>query len=102
MELTELEKLFIMKAWENKVVRDSSLVNRAFYNAYVNANRKKNTRAIPLWSEKPKKLTEKEKAKYVDTLKEIKKVQEEEGIDWVKMLYSNLGIDYDKTFRGGE
>ena len=54
-ELTRKEMLFILKAWENKIVMQSQLQANAFYNAYCNANRKKNTSPIPLWEKKNKK-----------------------------------------------
>lgn len=50
--LTRKEIMFIYKAWEEKIVADSKITNLAFFNAYINANRKPGTKATPLWNTK--------------------------------------------------
>lgn len=47
-ELTEVEKNFIMKEWENKVIFESTMLRNAVLNAEQNLNRKRNSRFIDL------------------------------------------------------
>lgn len=82
-KLTKREVLFIMKAWENKLVLESQLVANAFYNAYSNANRKKGTKAIPLWRKTKNKKANIKKLKA--QFNEVEKMSTDN--DWVKLLY---------------
>lgn len=84
-ELTMTERLFVMKAWENKKILDTSLTAKAFFNAYANANRKKNSKPMPLWKKKKEN-----KYNIIELKKQFDDVLEHENNsskDWVKMLY---------------
>lgn len=84
-QLTRKEVLFIYKAWENKMVLESTLINNAFFNAYINANRKQGTKAIPLWKEPNKNIKSKEDMEKVyRKLVEIDKEDKEKS--WYKKI----------------
>lgn len=53
-ELTEVEKNFIMKEWENKVIFESTMLRNAVLNAEQNLNRKRNSRFIDLHKKRQK------------------------------------------------
>lgn len=87
-ELTESEIAFTIKAWENKQVLDSQLMANAFYNAYSNANRKKNARAVPLWKKKSKKTDiDKLKKQYLEVLE----YEQNNSNDWIRKIYTERG-----------
>ncbi|MDE6730932.1 MAG: hypothetical protein K2J71_09195, partial [Oscillospiraceae bacterium] len=52
--MTRKEKLFIIKAYENKLVADSNILSAAVANAVSNVFRKKNQRSKKLWKIQPK------------------------------------------------
>lgn len=87
--LTEREKFFIYKAWETKMVSDTTHLRNAFMNAYINANRKKNKKIIPLWKKKKQKA-DKELVK--DNLRIIRETEEKEGKSWVDLIYKINGF----------
>lgn len=87
--LTEREKMFIMKAWEEKQVLQTALINKAVSNAVCNALRKKNSRAMPLWKKKPKKAN-KEQSKAL--ISDIEKIEKTQGKFWVDKIYKANGI----------
>lgn len=82
-ELTPTEIAFIYKAWEDKTVRESNLLNQSVYNALVNSNRKKNKSYQPLW--KKKGNIDIDLAK--DNEKLIRDIEKRDGKDWVKKIY---------------
>ena len=83
--LTPREKAFIAKAYENKVVFETNLINNAVNNAVANALRKKGSSPKPLWKKKPK---------HGDT-DELKvawtKGSKEKDKSWVEKIYSANG-----------
>lgn len=84
-ELTQTEIAFVMKAWENKRVLDTQLMANAFFNAYINANRKKGKKPIPLWTKKKKK---KENVKLLrKKFDELLEYEKNNSNDWVKKIY---------------
>ncbi len=87
--LTPLEKAFILKAWEAKLVSDTTYQRNAVLNAVSNAFRKKGKRFIPLWKKKQKKIN-KEIAK--DNLKLVESMEKENGKSWVDFVYKANGI----------
>lgn len=87
--LTECEKAFIMKAWEEKQVLQTSLVNKAVANAVCNALRKKNSRAVPLWKKKTKKAN---KAQSKALIADIEKIEKTQGKSWVDKIYNANGM----------
>lgn len=87
-ELTELEKLFIKKAYEDKVVNDTTFARNAHLNAIANSKRKKSAKFIDLFKKKRKKV-DKEYNKNAEAT--IFKVEAKEGKSWVDKLYAGIG-----------
>lgn len=88
-QLTATEKLFIYKAYENKLTGDTTLVRNAVLNATVNANRKKNKKFIELFKKRCKKVDKEIVQNNVET---VKKVEEKEGKTWINKLYMSNGM----------
>ena len=88
-QLTPTEKLFIYKAYENKVVGDTTLIRNAVLNATVNANRKKNKKFIELFKKRNKKV---DKDFIQNNISVIKEVEEKEGRDWINKLYTSYTL----------
>lgn len=84
--LTQAEKAFIMKAYENKIVMETSLINNAVSNAIANVNRKKGKRWKPLWKKRPKRAETEE-------LKGImaRVIREDSDKSWVEKIYASNG-----------
>lgn len=87
--LTPTEKVFILKAWEDKTVSDSTLIRDAVLNAVSNALRKKHSPFKKLWKKLQKKA-DAEKAK--DDLKIAMEIEEKEGKGWVDKIYKAAGL----------
>lgn len=89
--LTRAEKLFLIKAYENKVVADSSVFASAVANAVGNVFRKKGKRAQKLWKRKPKRgdLRQRE-----TDLAIAKQSQESDGNAWIEKIYHANGRKY--------
>ncbi|MBF2579793.1 phenylalanine racemase [Listeria welshimeri] len=88
-QLTELEKLFIMKEWENKIVFESTIVRNAVLNAEQNMNRKKNSRFIELHKKRQKKM---DRNYTTNALQVILANEELEGKLWVDQIYNANGL----------
>lgn len=86
-ELTPKEKAFIRKAWEDKILLDTQLINKAVINAIVNTNRKKGKRYIDLWEES-KEISEEQKEDYRKMIKEIESNKDK---SWVDKIYKANG-----------
>lgn len=52
LELTPRERMFVYRAWEDKLVRDSQLNHDATLLAEANAHRKRGKSIKPLWTRK--------------------------------------------------
>lgn len=52
MELTPRERMFVYRAWEDKLVRDSQLNHDATLLAEANAHRKRGRSIKPLWTKR--------------------------------------------------
>lgn len=74
-----------MKAWEDKKVLDAQLMANAFFNAYVNANRKKGKKPIPLWKKTKNKNVNISKVK--QQFAEIEEIEKNSSKDWVRQIY---------------
>ncbi len=85
--LTPKEKAFIMKAWENKLVSDTTLIRNASLNAQGNINRKKGKKFIDLWIKNQKKL-DKEVAH--DNLRIIEASNTDDS--WIDKIYEINGM----------
>lgn len=84
-ELTPTEKVFILKAYENKVVTDTTLLRNAVKNAVDNAFRKKGSRFRDLWK---KANGKKDKAFERSALEVIRKNEALEGKSWIAKIYA--------------
>lgn len=84
--LTQTEKAFIMKAYENKIVTETTLINNAVANAVANVNRKKGKRWNPLWKKRPKKSDTEELKTIMAKVK-----REDSDKSWVEKIYANNG-----------
>lgn len=88
--LTMREKAFIYKAWEDKQVCETSLINKAVSNAVSNVLRKKNSKAIPLWKRKPRKGNTENGKRLIS---EIKKIEKSQGTSWIDKIYKANGME---------
>ncbi len=92
--LTELEKHFILKEWENKIIFESTMIRNAVLNAELNVNRKKNSRFIELH----KKRQQKADANYnQDARQAIEENEAREGKRWIERIYQANGLRRPKT-----
>jgi hypothetical protein len=87
--LTPKEKAFIYKAWENKLVADTSHIANAVNNAVSNALRKKGKRAVPLWKKKQRRHNVE---RIRDTYKEVRMAEDKKGTAWVERIYKANGM----------
>ncbi|EPF1794469.1 phenylalanine racemase [Listeria monocytogenes] len=88
-ELTEVEKNFIMKEWENKVIFESTMLRNAVLNAEQNLNRKRNSRFIDLHKKRQKKAD----VNYtVNALQAIFENEAKEGKAWIDRIYGANGL----------
>lgn len=90
--LTPREKAFIYKAWENKLVSDTSFLYNSVFTATYNVNRPKRKRALKLWRKAKVRPANKEVIK--ETLELVKEVEKAEGNDWVRMIYEKNGLKF--------
>lgn len=80
-DITPTERAFIIKAFEDKVVLETTLLRDAFLNAYTNANRKKNKPFVHLFKKRAKKI---DKEEYLSKFLEVSQMRHDNS--WVKML----------------
>ncbi|MBC1823631.1 phenylalanine racemase [Listeria seeligeri] len=93
-ELTEVEKNFIMKEWENKVIFESTMLRNAVLNAEQNLNRKRNSRFIDLHKKRQKKAD----VNYtVNALQTISENEAQEGKGWIDRIYQANGLSRPKN-----
>ena len=89
-ELTPAERAFIYKAWEDKIVRDTTYMRDAVMNAEYNVNRKKGRRFRKLWTPVGR-ISQTEKRSYNDTRKRILEIEKEKPTNWVRKIYEVNG-----------
>lgn len=87
--MTELEKAFIRKEYESKVIFENTQRRDAVFNAYVNANRKKNSKFQPLYKKKQEKADVEFNKNAAKTIEEIEK---RDGKSWVQKIYKAAGL----------
>lgn len=88
-DLTSREKAFILKAYEEKIVTDSTLLRNAVLNAVSNALRKKGRKFKDLWKKRPKHL-DSEKAN--ENLNIVLEVEKKEGKSWIDRVLKANGL----------
>ncbi|SJZ37901.1 hypothetical protein [Garciella nitratireducens] len=96
-ELTPKEKTFIYKAWEDKIVRESTLLNNAVYNAIANSHRKKGKKYQKLWKKKPKSV---DQDIAYNNMKIIKDIEKRDGKSWIEKIYKAGGLNASSKKRG--
>lgn len=82
-----------MRAWEDKMVLETTLARNAFQNAYVNARRKKTQRTAPLFKKRAKKA---DKAVIEQNMRVIKENIKNDGDDWIRAIYAANGKPFPK------
>lgn len=87
--LTEKEKLFIRKEYENKFISDTTWMRNAVLNAEANVNRKKSKKFIELF---PKKNARANKEYNEGAIKTIIKMEIEKGKSWVDKIFKANGM----------
>lgn len=90
MQLTKREKLFIMKAWEEKEVRESTFLRNAVMNAVSNAMRSKKEPFRELWTKKQKPV---DKEVVEVNMSVIEETTKKEEFDWVAEIYKANGFN---------
>lgn len=88
--LTPKEKSFIYKAWETKLVSDTTFIYNAVFTATYNVNRQKRKRALKLW--KKAKVQKADMDLIQENMKIIKAVEKKEGKTWVEAIYVANGL----------
>lgn len=83
--LTRKEKMFIYKAWENKLVADSTHLYNAVFTAVYNATRQKRKRALKLWRKNKVKKANAETVS--ENLEIVREVEANEGKSWIDKIY---------------
>lgn len=88
-QLTEIEKMFIRKRYEQKLINDTTWMRNAMLNAVNNALRKKGKKFIDLF---PKKQTKADKEYNENAIEIIQKIEERDGKSWVNLIYERAGL----------
>lgn len=89
-DLTPREKTFIYKAWENKVISDTSSMYNAVFTAMYNVNRPKRKKQLKLFK---KRSTRKANVDTVrDNLSIVKEIDKKEGVSWIDKIYQANGV----------
>lgn len=86
--LTETERMFIRKAYEQKFMSDTTWMRNAVLNAEANVNRKKSKKFIDLFPKKQKA----DKEYNENAIQNILEMEEEQGKSWVDKVYKANGM----------
>lgn len=90
--LTPKELHFLRKAWEDKAVLETQLFYNAVFTAFYNVNRPKRKKALKLW---PTKQVQKGDMNIIKgNLDTVRKIEKEEGKDWIKTVYEANGLKF--------
>ncbi len=88
--LTPREKIFLLKAWENKLVSDTTFIYNAVFTASYNVNRGKRKRALKLW--RKARVQKADMDVISENLGIIREVEAREGKGWVDLIYERNGL----------
>ncbi len=88
-QLTPKEIAFIMKAWETKVVNDTTLMRNSVLNAVSNAMRGKGKKFTELWNKKRAVLNEEVAHKNLEIVESLEK---DDDKTWVDLVYAANGM----------
>lgn len=97
--LTMTERAFIYKAWEDRIVLETTFLRDAVFNAVSNAFRKKNKKFRKLWHKKQEKA---DKELMKDNIQIAKDVEAAEGKDWIRRIYETNGLKIPGKWKGKE
>lgn len=86
--LTEVEKMFLRKAHENKFIKNKEWDRNASLNAEINANRGKNKQFVPLFPKSNKADIEYNEI----AIQNINEIEETKGKGWVDQVYKANGM----------
>ena len=86
--LTKKEKAFIYKAWENKIVSETTHISNAVTVAVSNAYRKKNKKPIQLWKKRQVKIDSSDMRGLIVRMRDR---EESVGKSWVDKIYRANG-----------
>lgn len=87
--LTDREKLFIYKAYETKIVSETTHMRNAVMNAVANAMRKKGKKPYELFTKKQEKVD----VEFTENaLEVIQDIESTEGKSWVDLIYVKNGM----------
>lgn len=87
--LTDREKLFIYKAYETKIVSETTHMRNAVMNAVTNAMRKKGKKPYELFTKKQEKVD----VEFTENaLEVIQDIESTEGKSWVDLIYVKNGM----------
>jgi stage III sporulation protein SpoIIIAA len=89
MALTEVEKAFIHKEYERKVISDTTYIRDAVFNGVANAMRKKGSKFRELFKKRQAKADVEFNEQAVDIVIEL---EEKEGKSWVDKIYAANGM----------
>lgn len=95
-QLTPKEKAFIMKAWESKLVSDTTHLRNAVLNAVGNSMRGKGKKFTDLWQKKRAKL---DKEVAYENLRIVEELEKESDKSWVDKIYQANGMRKPKKRR---
>lgn len=88
--LTPREKIFLLKAWENKLVSDTTFIYNAVFTASYNVNRGRRKRALKLW--RKARVQKADMDVVSENLGIIREVEAREGKGWVDLIYERNGL----------
>lgn len=88
-QLTETEKMFITKEYENRFIHDTTWHRNAVLNAQANINRKKSARFMELF---PKKQLKADIEYNENAAETIERIEKKNGKSWVARILEKNGI----------
>lgn len=88
--LTQKEKIFIYKAWENRQAAMVMNIYNAVFTAFYNVNRRKNKPALKPLKKKSRHRTDIKTVK--NNIKIVKQAEKEEGNEWIRTIYRANGL----------
>lgn len=88
-QLTETEKMFITKEYENKFIHDTTWMRNAVLNATGNANRKKSAKFQELFPKKQAKADVEYNTKAAEV---IERIEKKNGKGWVERILQRNGM----------
>lgn len=92
--LTPAEHAFILKAWEDRLIRESYNTYNACFTAFYNVNRPKRKKALKLWKKRSVRQADTNAVR--DHITIACDVIKKEGDSWVDLVYARNGLSRPK------